>query len=57
MGTLIGSAAGVFFFQIMGPFFPNMAVAQDWSLGLLFGLGGSTDSNAAKKCNVLFPPD
>jgi uncharacterized membrane protein YfcA len=40
MGTLITSVAGVFFFQVMAPFYPNMAVAPDWLLGLLFGLGG-----------------
>ncbi len=40
MGTLVTSVAGVFFFQAMAPFFPDMAVAPDWSLGLLFGLGG-----------------
>lgn len=40
MGTLITSVTGVFFFQIMAPFFPDMTVAPDWRLGLLFGLGG-----------------
>jgi uncharacterized membrane protein YfcA len=40
MGTLITSVAGVFFFQVMAPFFPDMAVAPDWRLGLLFGIGG-----------------
>lgn len=39
-GTLITSIAGVFFFQALAPFFPNMAVAPDWRLGILFGLGG-----------------
>jgi len=40
MGTMITSFAGVFFFQAMAPFFPDMAVAPDWRLGILFGLGG-----------------
>ena len=40
MGTMITSIAGVLFFQAMAPFVPNMAVAPDWGLGLLFGLGG-----------------
>lgn len=40
MGTMITSFAGVAFFQAMAPFLPDMAVAPDWRLGLLFGLGG-----------------
>lgn len=40
MGTMITSIAGVAFFQAMAPFVPDMAVAPDWRLGLLFGLGG-----------------
>ena len=40
MGTLVTSVAGVFFFQVIAPFFPDMAVAPDWRLGFLFGLGG-----------------
>ncbi len=40
MGTMITSFAGVFFFQAMAPFIPDMAVAPDWRLGILFGLGG-----------------
>ncbi|NOQ47353.1 MAG: TSUP family transporter, partial [Desulfobulbaceae bacterium] len=40
MGTMITSFAGVVFFQAMAPFVPDMAVAPDWRLGLLFGLGG-----------------
>jgi len=40
MGTMITSIAGVLFFQAMAPFVPDMAVAPDWGLGLLFGLGG-----------------
>ncbi len=40
MGTMLTSVAGVSFFQIMAPFYPAMAIAPDWRLGLLFGLGG-----------------
>jgi len=40
MGTMITSFAGVAFFQAMAPYVPDMAVAPDWRLGLLFGLGG-----------------
>ena len=41
MGTLITSIAGVSFFQLIAPFYPDMIIAPDWQLGLLFGLGGS----------------
>jgi uncharacterized membrane protein YfcA len=40
MGTFITSVAGVIFYQCVAPFYPNMSVAPDWLLGLLFGLGG-----------------
>jgi hypothetical protein len=40
MGTFITSIAGVAFYQLIAPFFPDMSVAPDWGLGLLFGLGG-----------------
>ena len=40
MGTFVTSIAGVLFYQIIAPFYPNMAISPDWLLGLLFGLGG-----------------
>ena len=40
MGTLVTSVAGVFFFHILAQFYPDLSVAPDWHLGLLFGLGG-----------------
>jgi len=40
MGTFITSVAGVGFYQGIAPFYPDTAMAPDWSLGLLFGLGG-----------------
>lgn len=40
MGTFVTSVAGVAFYQLLAPFHPEMAVAPDWLLGLLFGLGG-----------------
>ena len=40
MGTFVTSIAGVIFYQIIAPFYPNMAISPDWLLGLLFGLGG-----------------
>ncbi|MFO7607187.1 MAG: sulfite exporter TauE/SafE family protein [Desulfurivibrionaceae bacterium] len=40
MGTFVTSVAGVIFYQALAPFYPEMAIAPDWLLGLLFGLGG-----------------
>ncbi len=40
MGTLLTSVAGVTIFEILAPVYPDMAVAPDWKLGILFGLGG-----------------
>ncbi len=40
MGTLITSIAGVLFFQAIAPLYPDMAIAPDWRLGILFGAGG-----------------
>jgi uncharacterized membrane protein YfcA len=40
MGTFITSVAGVAFFQYLSWVYRDMAVAPDWMLGALFGLGG-----------------
>jgi uncharacterized protein len=40
MGTFVTSIAGVGFYQALAPFYPEMSVAPDWLLGLLFGVGG-----------------
>ncbi len=41
MGTFLTSVAGVFFYMIIAPFFPDQSVTPDWLLGLLFGIGGA----------------
>lgn len=40
MGTFITSVAGVAFYQFLSWVYTDMAVAPDWILGALFGLGG-----------------
>ena len=40
MGTFVTSVAGVIFYLIIAPYYPEMAISPDWLLGLLFGLGG-----------------
>lgn len=41
MGTFFTSVAGVAFYQAIAPLYPELSVAPDWPLGLLFGLGGA----------------
>ncbi|MBM9536323.1 sulfite exporter TauE/SafE family protein [Desulfobulbus alkaliphilus] len=40
MGTFLTSLVAAGFFQILAPFYPHMAVAPDWMLGILMGTGG-----------------
>lgn len=40
MGTFITSVAGVIFYQYLSWVYTDMAVAPDWILGALFGVGG-----------------
>ena len=41
MGTFVTSVAGVAFYQMLAPFYPDMAIAPDWLLGFMFGIGGT----------------
>lgn len=42
MGTCVTSVGGVALYSLLAVFFPgsDMAIAPDWALGLLFGVGG-----------------
>jgi uncharacterized membrane protein YfcA len=41
LATFLTSVAGVGFYSIIAPFYPNIGpVAPDWALGALFGIGG-----------------
>ncbi len=40
MGTFVTSVAGVVFYSALAPFYPQVSVAPDWILGILFGVGG-----------------
>jgi len=40
MGTFITSVSGNIFYRIFTYFYPDVSVAPDWRLGILFGLGG-----------------
>ncbi len=55
MGTLITSFAGVVFFHLAALFLPEAAVAPDWGLGLLFGLGGCVGMYCGAKLQRFVP--
>ncbi len=55
MGTFVTSVAGVIFFQLIAPFYPDMAIAPDWHLGILFGLGGMVGIYCGARCQKFMP--
>ena len=55
MGTFITSVAGVVFYQAIAPFYPEVAIAPDWLLGLLFGLGGMAGIYLGARCQKFVP--
>jgi uncharacterized membrane protein YfcA len=55
MGTFVTSLAAVIFYQLMAPFYPEMAVAPDWTLGLLFGIGGTAGTYLGARAQKFMP--
>ncbi len=55
MGTFVTSVAGVIIFQVLAPFYPDMRIAPDWSLGLLFGIGGFCGMYLGARCQKYVP--
>ncbi|MCJ8502275.1 sulfite exporter TauE/SafE family protein [Desulfatitalea alkaliphila] len=55
MGTFVTSVAGVLFYQFLAPFYPEMSVAPDWLLGVLFGLGGMAGMYLGARCQKFIP--
>jgi len=55
MGTFITSIAGVVFYQAIAPFYPGVAVAPDWLLGFLFGIGGMGGMYLGARCQKFVP--
>jgi hypothetical protein len=55
MGTFVTSIAGVAFYQAMAPLYPHLSVAPDWTLGLLFGLGGMAGMYLGARCQRFVP--
>lgn len=55
MGTFITSVAAVAFYQAIAPLYPDMSVAPDWLLGLLFGVGGMGGMYLGARCQKYVP--
>jgi uncharacterized protein len=55
MGTFVTSVAGVAFYQAIAPFYPNVSVAPDWPLGILFGVGGMAGMYLGARCQKFVP--
>ncbi len=55
MGTFVTSVAGVAFYQAIAPSYPNMSVAPDWLLGVLFGVGGMAGMYLGARCQKFVP--
>jgi uncharacterized protein len=55
MGTFVTSVAGVAFYQAIAPFYPDMSVAPDWLLGVLFGIGGMAGMYLGARCQKFVP--
>jgi uncharacterized membrane protein YfcA len=55
MGTFVTSVAGVVFFHAIAPFYPDISVAPDWLLGILFGVGGMAGMYFGARCQKFVP--
>lgn len=55
MGTFVTSVAGVIFYQIIALHHPDLSVAPDWLLGILFGIGGMAGMYLGARCQKFVP--
>lgn len=53
--TAVTSLAGVSFYTLLAPLYPGLAVAPDWRMGLLVGLGGMCGMYAGARCQKYVP--
>ncbi|UCH80105.1 MAG: sulfite exporter TauE/SafE family protein [Nitrospiraceae bacterium] len=54
-GTFVTSVAGVLFYQLMAPYYPEMVISPDWTLGFLFGIGGFAGMYLGARTQKYFP--
>lgn len=55
MGTFLTSVVAALFYQLLAPFYPDLAVAPDWRLGILLGSGGLLGMYAAARLQKFVP--
>jgi hypothetical protein len=56
MGTFLTSVAGALFYQVLDFTSPSkIAVAPDWALGFLFGIGGFGGMYLGARCQKYVP--
>ena len=55
MGTFVTSVAGVTFYQMLSWMYPNVSIAPDLLLGILFGLGGMAGMYCGARCQKYAP--
>ena len=55
MGTFVTSVAGVITYQMLAPYYSTLSVAPDWSLGILFGIGGFAGMYLGARCQKYIP--
>ncbi len=55
VGSCVTSFAGVAFYSALAPFYPNLSIAPDWLLGLLFGVGGMAGMYLGARCQKFVP--
>jgi hypothetical protein len=55
LGTFITSVAGVAFYQFLALHYTGTAVAPDWLLGSLFGIGGAVGMYLGARCQRYVP--
>ena len=53
--TFATSAGGVLIYLLLAPLYPGLTVIPDWTLGLLFGLGGLAGMYAGARCQKYIP--
>jgi len=57
MGTFITSVFGVLFYTIIAPFYSHtsLAISPDWTLGLMFGVGGAVGMYVGARIQKFMP--
>lgn len=55
MGTFLTSVAGVAFYMLIAPLFPEQSVSPDWLLGFSFGVGGVAGMYLGARCQKHVP--